>query len=236
MAEAVLRHLYGPNCNQSSISLLRRVAPVLFANRTYRAAVVILFFAMVVNLGGLVFVPLLVIEVDGLTPGAGTLVMIPAGISVAALSPLIGRLCARLGTRPVVLIGLVLMALFSLCLSTFTSGSSVIPAGVGILGLSVGFILVITALIGAAASELPADQAGAGIGILQGAQFLGAGTGPALFGALVSARQQSGSSAINPLYSGHEGAAYSDAFLTMALIVVVALIVALRMRLTPGPR
>ncbi|MBF6059193.1 MFS transporter [Nocardia terpenica] len=94
------------------------VPPVLFANRTYRAAVLILFLAMVVNLGGLVFVPLLVIEVNGLTPGAGTLVMIPAGISVAALSPLIGRLCARIGTRPVVLIGLVLMALFCLCLST----------------------------------------------------------------------------------------------------------------------
>jgi MFS transporter, DHA2 family, metal-tetracycline-proton antiporter len=211
------------------------VPPALFTNRVYRTAIVVAFLAMIVNLGGLVFVPLLVVEVNGLTPGEGALVMIPAGVSVALLSPLIGRLADRIGTRPLVLTGLTLIGLFSLFLSTFTGGSSVIPASVGILGLSLGFTLVMTTLIGAAANELPADQAGAGLGILQGAQFLGAGTGPALFGVLVSARQQSGSGAVNPLYSGHEGAAYSDVFLAMAVVVILTLIVASRMRPAAAP-
>lgn len=206
------------------------IPPVLFADRTYRGAVVILFLAMIVNLGGLVLVPLLVVEVNGLTPGTGTLVMIPAGISVALLSPLIGRVSGRFGARSVVLTGLAIMGLFSLLLSAFAGGSSVIPAGVGILGISVGFVAVITTLIGVAASELPADQAGAGIGILQGAQFLGAGTGPALFGVVVSTRLRNGGGAINPLHTGLGGAAYSDAFLIMAAVVVLALIIASRMR------
>jgi DHA2 family metal-tetracycline-proton antiporter-like MFS transporter len=203
------------------------VPPALFANRVYRAAVVVAFLAMLVNLGALVFVPLLLVDVNCLAPGGGALVMIPAGVAVAVLSPFIGRLADRIGTRPLVLTGLTVMCLFALFLSTVTG---VIPAGVGILGFSVGFILVITPIISAAASALPADQVGVGLGILQGAQFLGAGTGPALFGVLVTARQQSGSGAINPLYAAHEGAAFSDAFLAMAAVAVLALIVALRMR------
>ncbi|MCX4965720.1 MFS transporter [Streptomyces sp. NBC_00654] len=211
------------------------VPPALFSNRVYRTGILVAFLAMIVNLGGLVFVPLLVVEVNGLTPGEGALVMIPAGISVALLSPLIGRLADRVGTRPMVLTGLTLIGVFSLWLSSFTDGSSVIPAGVGVLGLSIGFILVMTTIIGAAAGELPPEQAGVGLGILQGAQFLGAGTGPAVFGVLVSARQQSGSDAFNPFYSDHDGSAYSDVFLAMAGLVVLTLIVASRMRPAAAP-
>ncbi|MEJ3748174.1 MFS transporter [Actinomycetes bacterium KLBMP 9797] len=206
------------------------VPPALFANRVYRAAVVVAFLAMVVNLGGLVFVPLLVVDVNGLEPGEGALVMIPAGVAVAVLSPLVGRVADRIGTRPLVLIGLAAIGLFALYLSSVAGHRSVIPAGVGILGLSVGFLLVMTPIISAAASALPADQVGVGVGILQGAQFLGAGTGPALFGVLVAARQESGGGAINPVRSGDAGAAFSDAFLAMAVVVVFAFVVAFRMR------
>ncbi|UJW32716.1 MFS transporter [Saccharothrix sp. AJ9571] len=206
------------------------VPPALFTNRVYRVAVVVAFLAMLVNLGGLVFVPLLVVDVNGLSPGAGALVMIPAGIAVALLSPLIGRITDRVGTRPLVLTGLAVMGLFSLFLATFTGSDSVLPAAAGILGLSAGFISVLTPIISAAAGALPADQVGVGMGILQGAQFLGAGTGPALFGVLVTARQQSGSSALNPWFTSHEGAAFSDVFLAMAVIVLLTLVVAFRMR------
>jgi DHA2 family metal-tetracycline-proton antiporter-like MFS transporter len=41
---------------------------------------------LLVNLGGLVLVPLLVIDVNGLDPGTGALVMIPAGV-VSPSSP-----------------------------------------------------------------------------------------------------------------------------------------------------
>jgi EmrB/QacA subfamily drug resistance transporter len=203
------------------------VPPALFANRVFRTSVGVAFLAMVVNLGALVFVPLLLVDVNGLAPGAGALVMIPAGVGVALLSPLVGRTADRVGARPLVLIGLTAMLLFALFLSSVTG---VAPAGVGVLGLSLGFLLVLTPIISAAASALPPDQVGVGLGILQGAQFLGAGTGPALFGVLVSAREQSAAAAVNPLYVGHAGAAFSDAFLAMAVVAGFALVVAFRMR------
>ncbi|MBN6038929.1 MFS transporter [Amycolatopsis sp. 195334CR] len=191
------------------------VPPALFGNRVYRVAVVVAFLAMVVNLGGLVFVPLLVVEVEGLTPGEGALVMVPAGLAVAALSPVIGRLADRIGTRPLVLSGLAVMGLFAVFLAVFAN--SVVLAGVGVLGLGAGFIFVLTPIISAAASALPAEQTGIGLGILQGAQFLGAGTGPALFGALVTA-------------NGGGRAAYSVAFAVMAAVVALAFAFAWRMR------
>ncbi|RKT86861.1 MFS transporter, DHA2 family, metal-tetracycline-proton antiporter/MFS transporter, DHA2 family, florfenicol/chloramphenicol resistance protein [Saccharopolyspora antimicrobica] len=193
------------------------VPPSLFTNRVYRIAVVVTFLAMAVNLGGLVFVPLLLVDVNGLAPGTGALVMVPAGIAVAVLSPLIGRITDRIGTRLLVLAGLTIMALSAAFLA---AAHSVLPTAAGILGLSVGFILVLTPIINAAAGALPPEQVGVGIGILQGAQFLGAGTGPALFGVLLAARQQQ---------IGAE-AAFSQVFLAMAVIVVLALIAASRMR------
>jgi MFS transporter, DHA2 family, metal-tetracycline-proton antiporter len=205
------------------------VPPALFANPVYRAAVVVASLAMAVNLGGLVFVPLMMVDVHGLGPGAGALAMIPAGIAVAAVSPLIGRLTDRIGTRSLVLAGVAVMGLSALFLSSFTAGTSALPAAAGILGLGVGFILVLTPTLSAAAGELPAGQTGAGLGVLQGAQFLGAGAGPALIGALVAARRESGD-AVNPLFTGHDGAAYSDAFLAMAGVAAVTWIVAFRMR------
>ncbi|QFG27369.1 MFS transporter [Actinomadura sp. WMMB 499] len=209
------------------------VPPALFADRVYRTAVAVAFLAMTVYLGGMVFVPLLLIDVNGLGPGAGALVMIPAGVAAAAVAPLTGRLADTIGTRPLVLAGLAAVALSSLHLSTFTGGTSVLPAGIGILGLSVGFMLVMNAVITAAATALPGDHVGVGVGILQGAQFLGAGAGPALFGVLLTARRETG--AVNPLFGGPDGAAYSDVFLTMTALALLTLPIARRLRPTPAP-
>jgi DHA2 family metal-tetracycline-proton antiporter-like MFS transporter len=198
------------------------VPPALFANRVYRNAVVVGSLAMGVNLGGLVFVALLVVNVNGLTPGEGSLVMIPAGAAVAVLSPVIGRLSDR--------IGLAAMGLFALLLSAVAGGDSVVPVGVGLLGLSIGFILVMTPIISAAAGSLQTEQVGVGLGILQGAQFLGAGAGPALFGVLLAAKLENGGDALSPLRIAGRGTAFADVFLVMAAVVVVALVVAFRMR------
>lgn len=211
------------------------VPPALFTNRVYRVSIIVTFLTMLINLGALVFVPILLIDVNGLRPGAATLVVIPAGVAAAILSPLIGRLADRIGTRSLVVAGLLIMGLSALFLSIFAGDTSVVPAGVGLVGLTIGFFCVMIPIISAAASALPEDQVGVGIGILQGAQFLGAGAGPALFGVLITARQQSGSGAFNPFHVGQEGAAFSDGFMGMALVAALALAIAFGMRPVSTP-
>ena len=67
------------------------------------------------------------------------------------------------------------------------------------------------------------------VGIFAGAFFLGAGTGPALIGALLAAREVAGSGAINPLYA-LDAAPFSYAFLAMVLALIIAFIGALGLR------
>ncbi len=71
------------------------------------------------------------------------------------------------------------------------------------------------------------------MGIFSGAFFLGSGTGPALIGAFLAARQEAESGAINPLYT--QGAApFSDAFLAVGVVTITALVAALGLRGSDG--
>ena len=203
------------------------VDPALFRHRAYATAVGTVFLAMLVNLTALVFVPVLLVDVNRLDPGTGSLVMIPGGIAFALVSPLVGRLTARVGGARPVLGGLALMAASMLALS-FLAGASPVGTAVVVLGLDLGFALVSTSITDLAAGTLPPAQVGVGLGLFQGAQFLGAGAGPALIGALIAAREGAGS-AVNPWYR-YGAPAYADAFLVLAAVAVLALLVALRLR------
>ena len=94
---------------------------------------------------------------------------------------------------------------------------------VGVLGVGAGVACVQPSANNAAANALPDEAVGAEMGIFAGALFLGAGTGPALMGAFLAAREQAGSGALNPLYT-LDAAPFSDAFLALVLALIVALI------------
>lgn len=205
------------------------VPPALFGNRGYVAAVAGIFLAMTVNLAILVLVPILVIEVNGLTPGEGSLVMIPGGLALAVTAPLAGRLVQRgVNAGSISLAGLTLIAAAALLLSA-TAGMSPWVAGLAVLVLGAGFALVVTATTSAASQLLPSDQIGVGVGIFQGAQFLGAGTGPVVFGALLSALQAAGHEALSLSHIG-AAAAFSVAFLALTAVTGLALLTAAQLR------
>ena len=79
--------------------------------------------------------------------------------------------------------------------------ASAVMVSVGIFGLMTGMAFVQSPLTNAAAGSLPEEKVGGGMGIFQGLLFLGGGTGPALIGAFLAAREEAGFSAINPLYA-----------------------------------
>jgi DHA2 family metal-tetracycline-proton antiporter-like MFS transporter len=204
------------------------VSPTLFKNRSYVAAVMVGFFSMLVNLSALIFVPLLVVEVNGLSAGATGLILTPGAAAMAILSPLTGRLSDRVGVRLPIVTGIMIMTLSVLFLSTF-AGASPLLISAGILGVGIGFAFIQSPANNAAASALPDEEVGGGMGIFAGAFFLGAGTGPALIGAFLASREEAGSGAINPLYA-LDAAPFSDAFLAMVPFLIVALVAASGLR------
>jgi MFS transporter, DHA2 family, metal-tetracycline-proton antiporter len=207
------------------------VSPTLFENRAYVAAVVVGYFCMLANVSALVFVPLLVSQVNGLSPGQAGLVLTPGAVALAIISPVAGRWSDRIGVRPLIFTGLVTMLLSILSISTFGAGATPVIASLGMLGVGTGFALANSPNINAAASALGPEEVGAGLGIFNGAFFLGGGTGPAVIGAFLAARKEADAGALNPLYV-LDAAAYSDAFLALALALLISLVAALGLRST----
>ena len=121
---------------------------------------------------------------------AAGLVLTPGAVAQAILSPVAGRLSDRVGVRLPVLVGLGIMALSVLFISTFAGASPELIAA-GILGVGTGFAFIQSPANNAAANSLPEEEVGGGMGIFAGAFFLGSGTGPALIGAFLAAREES---------------------------------------------
>jgi len=193
------------------------------------AAVVVGYFCMLANVSALVFVPLLVSQVNGLSPGQAGLVLTPGAVALAIISPLAGRWSDKIGARPLISAGLATMLLSILSISTLGAGSTPLAVSLGMLGVGAGFGLANSPNVNAAASALAPDEVGTGLGIFNGAFFLGGGTGPAVIGAFLAARKEAGTGALNPLYT-LEAAAYSDAFFVLALALLISLVAALGLR------
>ena len=121
------------------------------------------------------------------------------------------------------------MVLSVFFVSSFGAGASPLLVSAGMLGFGGGFALANPAATNAAAGVLSGEEVGAGMGIFQGLYFLGGGAGPALVGALLAARTETGSGAVNPLYA-LDAAPFSDAFLAVVLALVLSLAVALSLR------
>jgi MFS transporter, DHA2 family, metal-tetracycline-proton antiporter len=199
------------------------VSPELFRNKAYVTAVLVGFFSMLANISMFIFVPLLVVEVNGLSPGAAGLVLIPGAVGMAIVSPMAGRLSDRVGVRAPILAGLTVMGFSIFFVSAFGAGASPVAVSLGMLGAGVGFALVNPPTTNAAANALPGEEVGAGLGVFQGLFFLGGGTGPALIGAFLAARREADAEALNPLYT-MDAAPFSDAFLAIGVAVIAALL------------
>ena len=203
------------------------IPPVLLKNHLYVSSVLIVFFSMFAYFSILVFVPLLVVEVNGLTPGEAGMTLLPGGAAVAILSPMVGKLSDRVKPKILLMAGLTVMGISTLFMSVF-AGYSPIFFSIGVLGIGVAFALINSPANNIAVAALSKEQVGVGMGLFQGALYLGAGAGAALIGALLSVRREF-MSALNPFYvlnAPH----YSDVFLAVTCITVIALIITFSLR------
>ena len=202
------------------------VSPRLLANGSYLACSAVGFFGMFANLTSIVFVPLLLLEVNGLGAGAAGLALAPGAVAVAVLSPIVGRVSDRVGPRTPILLGLLALFLSLLALSTFGAGGSYLAVTLGMLGVGVGFAGFSSPNTNATAATLPREEIGVGLGIYQMLFFLGGGAGPAILGSFLAARAPD-ARAINPFHAaGPDAAPFSDAFLILALCTLVAMVAA----------
>ncbi len=142
------------------------------------------------------------------------------------------QLFARVGTKPVVVLGTVIAAAGLYWLSRIPVDGSFVPDILpGLLTVSIGMGGVFTGLTTAANAGVDQNKAGLAAGLLNTGQQLGTALGLAVLSALATARTSS------LLHAGHDGlaqastAGYQRALLVGACIVLAASVVAF---LTPN--
>jgi DHA2 family methylenomycin A resistance protein-like MFS transporter len=162
------------------------VPPDLARSRTMITAVVI-GFAFMVGYYGLPFVMSLFLQQQrGLSPLATGVVFLPMMLAGLLLTLLVPRVVVRLGARPVVVSGLVLMTadLLSLAFIPATVGLGVIAALMVLVGLAGPTVIPpVTAQL---LNSVPGTGAGTASGIFNTSRQLGGALAVAVFGALLA--------------------------------------------------
>lgn len=169
----------------------RRAEPLvdlsLFRNRNYSVGMVtgiILNFAM---MGAMFLMPLYCQAVLGIDPlHIGTL-MLPFAFALLVASPLAGILSDRIGSKVLIVLGLVILAAADLLVARFrvdTRGSELILPFI-VMGIGMG--LSMTPLTNLTLFGVPAEKSGGASGVLSTMRQIGAVMGVAIFSVVLQA-------------------------------------------------
>lgn len=182
----------------------------LFRERNFTLSVVLIMVAMGTMLGTVVVLPIYAQTGLGLSVLATGLILLPGGVIQGLLSPFVGQLYDRVGPRPLVIPGAVLLCGAQWWLSTLSAGTSV-PEMIGMhVVFSIGMALVLTPMMTHALSALPRSLYGHGSAILNTLQQLAGAAGTA---ALI------GAMALGASLSGLDGAAAQIPGARLAFVV-----------------
>lgn len=166
----------------------RSAAPVLnralLAARQVRAGLVAGAAVNFALTGGLFILPLLFQQERHLSPAATGLAFLPLTLPFALNPPITGRIVARFGPRPPILLGLTLLAAGGVVLgaAAFTgAGYGWLAIGLLLTGFGVSYAL--PALVSAVVNAAPAGTGGTAGGLLNAVRQTGATLGVATMGA-----------------------------------------------------
>jgi DHA2 family lincomycin resistance protein-like MFS transporter len=219
------------------VRLARSSSPLLdlrtFKTRNFTVSIVIIALASLVLFGSLIVLPIYMQTVLGLDTLTTGLLLLPGGLAMGLLAPIVGRLYDRIGPRPLLPVGVIVISL-ALCIMAAVLGTDtptfMIPV-VHVL-LNIGLAFTFTPLFSAGLGSLPSELYSHGTAILNTIQQVMGGAGTALFVTLMAA------GAAAPLAAGASDATANaagvhTAFLVGAGISLVGIIASFFIRRPP---
>jgi DHA2 family lincomycin resistance protein-like MFS transporter len=184
--------------------------------RPFAVAIVLVVLSMMSLFGVLILLPLYLQDVLRLSPFVTGLAVLPGGLVMGLLGPVVGRLYDRIGARPLVVPGAVVLAIALWAFTTLGASSPLwMIIGMHVV-LVVGLSLMLTPLITDALGQLPGDLDSHGSAILATLQQVAGAAGTALFITVMSL-------ASTDAATGTDVAGARAAFLCAAVIATVAL-------------
>lgn len=223
LALFVWRQLSLQDDNKALLDLRTFLAP------TFTIALFIMAVSMMAMFGVIVLLPLYTQNVLGLDVLTTGLMMLPGGIVMGVMSPIVGRLYDRVGPAPLVIPGSIIVSLVLWAL-TLVGVDTPLPALVaGHIVFSIGLALMFTPLFSASLSSLPRQLYSHGSATLSALQQVAGAAGIALYVAIMTIGTdnavQAGMEQTEALASG-----LHSAFLAGACVSMIAIIGALFIR------
>ncbi|WP_156371576.1 MDR family MFS transporter [Microbacterium sp. Leaf203] len=201
----------------------------VFRHSTFTLAVILVVIAMTTLFGVLILLPLYLQNVLGLGTLPTGLMLLPGGLLMGLMAPIVGNLFDRFGARPLVLPGAIVA---SIALWGFATLSASTPIGLVIAVhcvLSLGLAFMFTPLMTAALGSLPRELYPHGSAIVSTVQQLAGAAGTAVFVTLMTvgaaaAMTNGGASMVDATASGIHTAFFVAACLSLAVIVLAAFV------------
>ncbi|WP_402463762.1 MDR family MFS transporter [Isoptericola aurantiacus] len=194
----------------------------------------VMAIAMVAMFGMIIGLPLVLQEAMGLAPLTSGLLMLPGGLAMGLLGPVVGRLYDRLGPRPLALPGVVAVGVAMVLFATLTPTSPLWWVLVGHMVLSLGLAFVFTPTFTSALGGLRPALYSHGSAAVATVQQLAGAAGTALFVTLLTIRSvallDDGASEATATAGGAR-----LAFTVSAVVIVAAVLLATRLRRADAP-
>jgi EmrB/QacA subfamily drug resistance transporter len=206
----------------------------LFRNRTYTGANTVILLVALAMFGVFFFVSLYMQQVLGYSAVQTGAAFLPMTLLIILVAPIAGRASDRIGSRSLMTVGMILIAVQLLYFSTLDVDSTFWTLLPAFLVGGVGMSLTMTPSAAAATRSVPVDKAGVGSAVLNAARQVGGAMGIAVMGAIMASEAGTARPEPGETFSAAREAAFKAAFidgfqsalLVAALIAFVGAIVA----------
>jgi DHA2 family lincomycin resistance protein-like MFS transporter len=199
-----------------------------FQSKAFSLAVVLVVVVMMALFGSLILLPLYLQQVLGLDTLAVGLMLLPGGVLMGVMAPVVGNLFDRFGPTPLVIPGMVIAAGALWGMTTFAQGTPVAWIVAVHLALNLGLGLVFTPLMTSALGSLPRYLYPHGSAIVGTLQQVAGAAGTALFVTLMTVTAASavsaGTGAVDATAQGVHVAFFAGACVATAAVVLAAFV------------
>ena len=205
-----------------------------FTYRPFTLSLVLMVLAMVALFGVIILLPMYLQNVRGLDTLATGLMLLPGGLLMGLLAPFVGRAYDKVGPRPLVIPGSVILALVLFGYSRLLGAETPIPVIIGLhLTMSLSLALIFTPAFTTALNPLPHSLHSHGSAVLSTLQQLGGAAGTALLVGVLASRISTGAAAgTDPIAAQISG--FSAGFTVAAICAVGMVVVALFLSKAPA--
>ncbi|KNC18940.1 major facilitator transporter [Arthrobacter sp. RIT-PI-e] len=165
--------------------LQRRDAALLdlrvFTSRNFTVSIVAIVVTMMALFGSIILIPIYVQEVLGLDPFASGLLLLPGGLIMGLLGPVVGRIYDRRGPRVLLVPGSLIVSAVFWSLTRVTENTSTWSVLAAHVVMSIGLALIFTPLLTSALGSVQPRLYSHGSAVFGTTQQLAGAAGTALF-------------------------------------------------------